>query len=126
MMSAVKTKVQDQVKDIGIIVENIYSVGDFRLPEVVTAAINAKLSATQLAQQKENEIQSTKADAEKIRVKAQGEADAVLIQAKTQAQANKILADSITPTLVQYQSIQRWNGVLPLSTSNAIPMINIK
>lgn len=125
MMTQVKKRVQDQVKDIGIDIENIYSVGNFRLPETVTAAINAKLTATQLSQQKENEIASERADAEKLRVKSQGEADAVLIQAKTQAQANKILADSITPTLVQYQATQRWDGVLPISTSNAIPMINL-
>lgn len=125
MMADVKKRVQDQIKDIGIDIENIYAVGDFRLPEAVTNAINAKLTATQLAQQKENEIQSEKADAEKLRVKAQGEADAVLIQATTQAKANKILADSVTTTLVQYQTIQKWDGILPTSTSNAIPLLNI-
>lgn len=125
LMKTVKDKVQAQVADLGIVIENIYSVGDFRFPEQVTAAINAKIAATQLSQQKNNEIQSEKADAEKLRVKSQGQADAVLIQAKTQAQANKILSDSITPTLIQYQATQRWNGVLPVSTSSSIPMLNL-
>ena len=52
-------------------------------------------------------------EAEAIRVKAKAEADAIKIKAEAQAQANKIIAQSLTPELLQWQSILMWNGRFP-------------
>ncbi len=52
-------------------------------------------------------------EAEAIRVKAKAEADAIKIKAQAQAEANKIIAQSLTPELLQWQSILSWNGQFP-------------
>ena len=44
--------------------EWIYTIGDFRLPPRVVEAINAKIEATQLAQQRENEVREAEAEAQ--------------------------------------------------------------
>ena len=47
-------------------------------------------------------------------------------QAKAQADANRILNESLTPMLIQYEGLQRWNGTLPLMTGGgAIPMVQL-
>lgn len=48
------------------------------------------------------------------------------LQAQAQSQANLILAKSITPELVQYKSIEVWDGKLPVVTSGATPFINMQ
>jgi len=122
----VQKEVTNQVAPIGIIIERIYSVGDFRLPPKVVEAINAKINATQQAQQKKNEIVAAKAEAEKTVAKAQGEANSILAVAEAQAKANRILSESITPELVRYKSIEKWNGVLPrFSGSGAVPFVSM-
>jgi hypothetical protein len=35
------------------------------------------------------------------------------------------LAESITPTLVQYEMSKRWNGQMPQVTGGAMPMIQL-
>jgi hypothetical protein len=37
----------------------------------------------------------------------------MLVVAQGQAKANDALAESMTPILVQYQGIEKWNGILP-------------
>jgi regulator of protease activity HflC (stomatin/prohibitin superfamily) len=55
---------------------------------------------------------------------AKAEAQKVLIEAQARAQANKIISQSLTPELVNYNAIQKWNGKLPQVTGGSIPMIN--
>lgn len=126
LIQQVQNDVQEQVKDIGIIIEKVYWIGDLRLPQTVVKALNAKIEATQKAQQRDNEIATAKAEAEIVRQHAKGKADALLMQATAQAQANLILAKSITPELVQYKGIETWDGKLPVVTSGATPFINMQ
>jgi len=125
LLADVENIVKEQCGSLGIIVEKISFVGDFRLPKQVTDAINAKIEATQKAQQRQNEVAEAEAAANKIRAEAKGTADAILTKAEAQSKANKILAESITPQLVQYETIKTWNGVLPTVTGGATPLINL-
>lgn len=120
--------VKDKVADIGIDIDEIYLIGSFRLPQTVVIALNRKLEATQMAQQRQNEVAQARAEADKRIENARGEAESILTVAKAQADANRILAQSITPNLVQYKQIERWNGVLPKITGNksVVPMIDLK
>lgn len=113
LMDAVEKQVRSQVSDLGIIIEKVYWIGELRLPPTVVASINAKIEATQKAQQRENEVQRAKAEAQIKIEDARGEAESVRIRAESQAQANERLARSITPTLVQYNAVDRWDGKLP-------------
>jgi regulator of protease activity HflC (stomatin/prohibitin superfamily) len=125
LIASVQKDVQDQVGPIGIKIDKIYWIGEIRLPETVIASINAKNAATQMAQQRQNEVAQATAEAQKKVAEAKGEADSTLLKAKAQAEANRELAASITPELVQYRALEKWDGVLPRMTgSNAIPFIN--
>lgn len=126
LMARVTQSVQDQVKDIGIVIEKVYLIGAMRLPPAITSAINAKTEATQKAQQRENELQTATAQAQIEREKARGEADARIIAAKGEADANRLIQASLTNELVEYTKALRWDGKLPHVTGGATPIINLK
>jgi regulator of protease activity HflC (stomatin/prohibitin superfamily) len=121
----------------GIDVDKIYLIGSFDLPPSVMGAINAKIQASQNAVKVENEIATSRAEAQKTVVEAKAAAERRVIEAEanakqitlnaeSQAKANKILAESLTPEFVQYQAILKWDGQLPqTNASNVIPFINI-
>jgi regulator of protease activity HflC (stomatin/prohibitin superfamily) len=126
LMAAVQADVQKQVEAIGIKIDKIYWIGEIRLPQTVIDSINAKNAATQMAQQRQNEVAQARAEAEKKVAEAKGEAESVLLKAKAQAEANRELASSITDELVQYRALEKWDGVLPRMTgNNAVPFINV-
>jgi len=113
LIQKVQDDVQKQVQDIGIKIDKIYWIGEIRLPQTVIDSINAKNAATQMAQQRQNEVAQARAEAEKRVAEAKGEADSILLRAQSQAQANKILSESLTPELVKYREVEKWDGRYP-------------
>jgi len=49
-----------------------------------------------------------------------------LVVAQGQAKANDVLSRSISPILVQYKSIEKWNGILPQVSGGGIPLIDLE
>ncbi len=131
--------VSDRAKAIlgadGIIIDQLTITGTLRLPQNVADAINRAMEATQNAIQSENRVRQVKAEAdqaitqatgaaEAVRQKAQGDGDAILIRAKAEARANETIRLSVSPTVLQYRSIERWDGKLPTFTGGGpIPML---
>ena len=111
--------------------------GGLRVDPTVQARINAVLEASQRAIEAETKVKQSKAEAdqaiEKARgekesniAKAEGEAKSIALKAEAQAKANLVLAQSLTPTLVQYEALQRWDGKLPtVNGGGAMPFINL-
>lgn len=127
LIDSVTLDVKKQCDPIGIVVDKIYWIGRIKLPETVKDAIDAKIKATQIAQQRENELREAEAAAKKKIAEAQGEAESIKLKAEAQADANLILSRSITPTLVEYMKAEKWNGELPYMTGgNVIPMLDLK
>ncbi len=120
LMVMVDKDVRDWTKDVGIIVDRVYLIGEFRLPRVVEDSLNAKIAATQMAQQRENEVAQAKAEAQKEVEVARG-----------QAMSNELKSKSLTPELLEYQSmlnqqdwIKKWDGKQPqvsLGTGSVLP-----
>ena len=126
LIAAVQKDVSDQVVSLGINIGKIYWIGEIRLPPTVIDSINAKNAATQMAQQRQNEVAQAKAEADKKIEDARGEAESILRVAEAQAKANKLLAESLTTEFVQYQAITKWDGQLPKMTgSSAVPFIDV-
>lgn len=105
----VRTRVNSQFDDVGLVLDSIGFVGAPRPPQSYLDALTAKVNATQKAQQAQNELVEAKAQAAKQVALAQGVAD-----------SNAIINKSITPELVrwkmleiQQQAIQKWNGQRP-------------
>jgi len=48
-----------------------------------------------------------------------------LVVAQGQAKANEVLSRSVSPILVQYKSIEKWNGVLPQVTGGVVPFMEL-
>jgi len=113
LLNAVQKDIIERVNPQGIIVQNVYWVGALDVPESVRNSVNSKIVATQRAQQIENEVAQTKAEAEKAVAEAEGKAKARMAQATAEADANKLIGASITPTLVEYMKINKWHGDVP-------------
>lgn len=130
IIARVQERVRQQVEPFGINIERIYWIGAVRLPPAMTTALNAKLQATQMAEQRRNEIEQAKAEAEKERQRAQGEADAKLIVARADADAIKLKAEALRANsdVATLNAIEKWNGVMPtfMGADGAMPFIQLK
>ncbi|MEK7630866.1 MAG: prohibitin family protein [Patescibacteria group bacterium] len=113
-MLAVRKRVNDQLAQYGVVIEQFGVIGAPRPPEAVTTALNAKVKATQDAIRVENELRQETAEAQKAVAKANGTAAARLLNAKAEAEANLLVAKSITPELIQWRAIEKWNGARPM------------
>lgn len=122
----VKASLQKRVAIYGVNIDQFGIIGAPRPPQVVVDAINAKVHATQLAIQKQNELVQAQADAAKVVAAAEGQAQARLKTAEAEATANRKIAESITPTLVEYQRTQKWNGALPQVTGGGAALFTLK
>lgn len=128
LINKVQSDVATQVKDLGLNIEKIYWVGELRLPPEVTQSINAKIGATQKAQQRENEVAQAKAEALKVIEEAKGEAESKLVKAKAEALAIELRGQALknNPDLIQLNAIEKWNGVLPQVSGAATPFVQLQ
>lgn len=126
LINEVQLFVNNQTEPEGLIINKIYLIGSFRLPQSVVNALNSKIEATQKAQQRENEIREAEATAKKMIAQAEGEARSTLIIAEAEAKAIRLKAASVTPSLIQYEAVQTWDGKMPQVTGQNVPFINLK
>lgn len=120
--------VRNQVGPIGINMERIYWAGELRLPQNVVASLNAKIEATQRAQQRQNEVEEARAEAQKQLEIANGQAQAIIAVAEAKAEANRLLSESMSDAIIQYEWISQWDGKMPtamFSDNSPIPMMNM-
>lgn len=122
----IETHVRNDLSPLGIEVSRIYLIGRFHFPQNVINALNAKIEANQRAQQRENELREAEAEAKKQIAKAEGQARCSIVQAESESKANALLSQSVTPELIQWQAVQKWDGKLPSVTSGATPFIQVK
>ena len=121
----IEKHVRDDMKKIGIEVDRIYLIGRFHFPDNVIKALNRKIEATQRAEQRENELREAEAQAKKDIAQNNGVAKCILINAKAQADANYIISKSLSPILIQWENIKKWNGILPKVTGSSGSILNI-
>jgi prohibitin 1 len=93
-------------------------IGTFGFTHVGSPAGMAQSQQT-LAQSELN-VKTAQANQEKAKIenetaiqKAEANAKTRLIEAQGQAKANQVLSTSLTPNLIEYNKIQKWNGVQP-------------
>ena len=114
----------ERLAQYGIIVKQ-FTLNEFRAPQSVIEAINTKNVMQQQALTAQNELQKNEFQAKGDSIKAAGRAKAITAEAEAQARANRLLAESITPTLVQYRLIEKWNGVMPQVSGGGMPIIQL-
>ncbi|GHN01504.1 hypothetical protein WSM22_29930 [Cytophagales bacterium WSM2-2] len=74
----------------------------------------------------DSQVIEAKAAADVIKIKAAADAEATRLNTTAQAEGNEKLAKSVSKDLIQYRSIDRWDGKLPqISTGQNVPFINL-
>jgi regulator of protease activity HflC (stomatin/prohibitin superfamily) len=127
---------QQQVNDIGVVIDQFGFIGSPRPPSSVIDAINQKVQAQQIAVQKQNELVQSQADAAKLVAAAEGQAKAQVAIANGEAESNRVRAASISENIIKWQQlavtdrwIEKWNGQVPsVETGGSSPgmLLNIK
>ncbi|HYL59586.1 MAG TPA: hypothetical protein VEU51_11995, partial [Candidatus Acidoferrales bacterium] len=105
--------------------DTISFTSGLRVPPQVEESINAAIEATQRAVQAQNKVAQSRAEAEQRVAEANGIAQSIMIKAKAQSDANNLLNASLSPMLIQYEALQKWNGIMPEVTGGAMPFINM-
>lgn len=112
-----------------------FAVREVHLPQSLQDALDQKIRAQQAAEQQRYQLEQARVKAEQdvaeatgranaLKASAEGEAQATLTRARAQAEANRQLAESLTPALIQYEQLQRWDGKLPIFSGGATPLID--
>ncbi|WP_257351269.1 prohibitin family protein [Pseudalkalibacillus decolorationis] len=94
----------EDVGDLGFIIDDL-TLGVPKPDKATQEAINARVTASQELERKQTELKIAEAEAEKKR-----------IEAKATADYNKIIRESMTPEVIQYMWIQKWDGQMPKAT----------
>ncbi len=117
-------KLGDNLTRYHIIVDDIY-FANIRFSPEYEGAIEAKQVAQQQVETQKQVLAQREIEAQQKVATAKGEAQSILVVAQGQAKANDALSRSISPILVQYKGIEKWNGILPQVSGGAVPFIDL-
>ena len=117
-------KLGDNLSRYHIIVDDIY-FANIRFSPGYEGAVEAKQVAQQQVETQKQVLAQREIEAQQKVATAKGEAESILVVAQGQAKANEVLSRSISPILVQYKSVEKWNGILPQVSGSATPFVNI-
>lgn len=119
-----KDKLATLLGRYGILVEDVY-LTDISFSQEYTQAIEQKQVAQQLVEREREVLAQKRIQAEQSEVEAMGHARAEVARAQGAAEANRLLTQSITPELIEYQRVQKWDGRMPLYQGNANVMLPV-
>jgi regulator of protease activity HflC (stomatin/prohibitin superfamily) len=125
-----------------------FNIEDFNFSAQFNHAIEAKQKAEQDALRAENELAKEKVEADKkieeargkaesvklaadaeaqaIRARAEAEAAAIRLRGEAEAAAQTAIAKALTPDVIRFRSIEKWNGNVPkFNGVSAIPFLNL-
>jgi len=117
-------KLGDNLSRYHIIVDDIY-FANIRFSPGYEGAVEAKQVAQQQVETQRQVLAQREIEAQQKVATAKGEAESILVVAQGQAKANDALSRSITPILVQYKGVEKWNGILPQVSGGAVPFIDL-
>lgn len=116
--SQIQVALTDKLASRHIIVEN-FEVNNIDYTGEFEQAVEAKVTAVQRAAESQNKT-----------IQVEEEAKQRIITAKAEAESMRIRANALTQNkaLVEYEAVQKWNGVMPTMVlgDGALPFINIK
>ena len=118
-------KLGDNLARYHIIVDDIY-FASIQFSPGYEGAIEAKQVAQQQVETQKQVLAQREIEAQQKVATAKGEAESILVVATGQAKANEAISRSITPILVQYKSIEKWNGILPQVSGGTVPFVDLR
>src|SRR5512147_894468 len=117
-------KLGDNLSRYHIIVDDIY-FANIRFSPGYEGAVEAKQVAQQQVETQRQVLAQREIEAQQKVATSKGEAEAILVVAQGQAKANDALSRSISPILVQYKGLEKWNGVLPQVSGGVVPLVDL-
>lgn len=111
-----QTKLGDNLKRYGIVVDDIY-ISNIQFSKDYQTAIEKKQTAQQVVETEQQVLAQKQVQAQQVVVDAKAQADAQVVKAQGEAQANEVRTKSISPQLIDYLRWTRWDGKLPMVTS---------
>ncbi|HET8569777.1 MAG TPA: prohibitin family protein [Candidatus Limnocylindria bacterium] len=108
-----------------IVVEEL-NVLDFRFSDQFNRAIEAANAAKQAVIEEEQKLRSAQIQAQQRIAVAKADAEATLMRAQAEASANATIRSSLTPEVLEYLALHRWDGKLPQITNGTVPFIDIQ
>lgn len=117
-----------KLNGIGLYVTDV-NIVNFEFSEAYITAIEEKQVAQQKLLKAETEkltaITNAEAEAEAVKIRAEADAEAHKIIAQAEAEANLIIAKSLTKDLIDYHTVDKWDGKLPTVTGGAGTFIDV-
>jgi regulator of protease activity HflC (stomatin/prohibitin superfamily) len=127
---AINAKIKDELSKLfmpdGMVLETA-SISRIEPDGETSKAIQLVINAQNDLRTAELQRQQAEIEAAKLRISAQGKADASVIEATGKAKANDLLKISLSPQLVQWEWVKKWDGILPktnLGSSTGV-MVNL-
>ena len=116
----IKAQLVSKVDEYGIEIEK-FNIVNFDFSSEFNEAIEAK----QVAEQNLLKTKTEQEQAKKKVIAADAEATSIKTKAEAQAEANKTISESLSNELIKYQTIDKWDGVLPKVANDANPLISL-
>lgn len=124
-LKRVEDRIREHFKAHGLIVSNLYLLDSLDLPSDVKAALNKKVLANQLTEQKNNEVAQATAEANKVIEQAKGDKAAAIARAEGQAEAIAMIGEAMAanPLYLELKKVETWKGDVPgtLVTNGSAP-----
>lgn len=114
-----KTKIDEMLHarllERGIVMETTNLV-NFDFSEEFNKAIEAKVTAQQVALKAENDLTRIKVEKEQTITQAEAAAQSVKLRADAEAYSLQVIREQLEKNnaLIQYKSIEKWDGILPV------------
>ena len=110
--AATERLIADHVSKIGFNVAQL-SFSEMRVPESIRNSIEAKVSMAQKTAEMQAGIARAAAEGKQHVATTAAAAEQLRLSSTAQAAANDRIARSLTPLMLQYLLIQKWDGKLP-------------
>ncbi|MDX9971258.1 MAG: prohibitin family protein [Candidatus Gracilibacteria bacterium] len=112
---AMKKALETKLSRHGVIIDE-FNIENFQFSESFNVAVEAKVSAEQQALAAKNKLEQIKFEAQQKIESAKGSAEAIRIESEALFE---------NPAVLQLRAIEKWDGVLPKVTGEAVPFINV-
>ena len=131
-----ETVLSERVEDNHIHITK-FNIVNFEFSQSFNQAIESKQTAEQEALQAENDLRRIEVEAdqkiaeaggraESIKLEAAAKAEAIRLTAEAEAEAQEMLGKVINRDVVTLRAIEKWDGIMPKFTGEAIPFLNME
>jgi regulator of protease activity HflC (stomatin/prohibitin superfamily) len=108
----IRAQLEPRLGARGILIED-FAITGFSFSKEFEAAIEDKSRAEQQRLKAERDLARIRVEAEQELTRARAEAEAMAVKRKAEAEAMSAQRALITPELLQWEAVRRWDGQLP-------------